>query len=404
MLIQGDSPWSMIVDLSAESAARYMDDRETKGINALSVSLLGSVANGGIDDDGRTYDGILPFVDGDVGKPSREYFDRAHEYLAMARDRGMNVFLYPVDAWVVGNAFKPNNIAQCEGYGAFLAERFADLPNLVWMFGGDYVPDTDLPAEGSTTDHCIAAIINGLRVAGDNRPFSIQIGFGEETFSTQNKYWRDKVDWNFVYNYGPTYRAVRAAYEDRPIPVILGEANYEGENNQPDTPNTTNETLRRQTLWALTSGAVGDMYGSADWNFSEGWENRLDRPGLDQVSGIRRIFDSIQWWLLEPDLTGRFLTSETEAGPEAQGGNDVLDGTLATATVAANGNAAIVYIPSTRTVTVDTTLLSTNFRAQWIDPTNGKASDAGVQQQYTSPGANADGDGDWILAFSADHP
>jgi hypothetical protein len=250
----------------------------------------------------------------------------------------------------------------------------------------------------------MTAIINGLRASGDNRPFSIQIGFGEETFSTQNPYWSDKVDWNFVYTYGPTYRAIRAAYQDRAIPVILGEANYEGENNQPNTPDTTNETLRRQTLWALTSGAVGDMYGSSDWDFSEGWESRLDRPGLDQVSGIRKIFDSVQWWLLQPDLTGRFLTSETGAGPEAQGGGDVLDGTSATATVAADGSAAVVYIPSARTVTVDISLLSPNLHAQWIDPTNGIATDAGAQRQYTSPAVNAGGDGDWILLFKSAEP
>ena len=36
----------------------------------------------------------------------------------------------------------------------------------------------------------------------------------------------------------------------------MGEANYEGENNQTETLPTTDETLRRQVLWALTSGAA----------------------------------------------------------------------------------------------------------------------------------------------------
>ena len=56
-----------------------------------------------------------------------------------------------------------------------------------------------------------------------------------------------------------------------------GEANYEGENNQPETPPTTDETLRRQVLWSLTSGAAGEFVGSDDWEFHDGWEERL-RP------------------------------------------------------------------------------------------------------------------------------
>jgi hypothetical protein len=47
----------------------------------------------------------------------------------------------------------------------------------------------------------------------------------------------------------------------------MGEANYEGENNQPETLPTTDQTLRRQVLWALTSGAAGELVGSHDWAF-----------------------------------------------------------------------------------------------------------------------------------------
>jgi hypothetical protein len=66
------------------------------------------------------------------------------------------------------------------------------------------------------------------------------------------------------------------AYRRQPaIPAVLGEANYEGENNQPETPPTTDETLRRQVLWSLTSGAAGEFVGSDDWEFRDGWEQRL---------------------------------------------------------------------------------------------------------------------------------
>ncbi|MGH3942182.1 MAG: hypothetical protein ACRDTG_26880 [Pseudonocardiaceae bacterium] len=35
------------------------------------------------------------------------------------------------------------------------------------------------------------------------------------------------------------------------------------------SPPTTEETLRRQVLWALTSGTAGDFVGSDDWEFHD---------------------------------------------------------------------------------------------------------------------------------------
>jgi hypothetical protein len=86
---------------------------------------------------------------------------------------------------------------------------------------------------GSDVDHCIDAMMRGIRKTGDGRPFSMQLG-AEKSLSTDNPYWASRVDWNFVYTYYPTWKAVLDAYRRRPpVPAVLGEANYEGENNQP---------------------------------------------------------------------------------------------------------------------------------------------------------------------------
>ena len=66
----------------------------------------------------------------------------------------------------------------------------------------------------------------------------------EKSISTDIPYWAGRVDWNFVYTYYPTYKAVLDARRRQPaIPAVLGEANYEDENNQHETPPTTDETL-----------------------------------------------------------------------------------------------------------------------------------------------------------------
>jgi hypothetical protein len=58
------------------------------------------------------------------------------------------------------------SIAQCPPYGAMVADRFRELPNIVWMSGGDYFPATDDLARGSDVDHCIDAMMRGVRAAG----------------------------------------------------------------------------------------------------------------------------------------------------------------------------------------------------------------------------------------------
>jgi hypothetical protein len=153
-------------------------------------------------------------VDGDVLNWQEPYWERVTAYLRMAADHGITVMLYPIDGWTIGHSFVPTSVEQCRRYGAKVAERFRDLPNIVWMAGGDYVPATDDLARGSDVDHCIDAMMRGIREAGDARPFSIQLG-PRKSVSTDNPYWASRVDWNFVYSYYPTYRAVLDAHRRR---------------------------------------------------------------------------------------------------------------------------------------------------------------------------------------------
>ncbi len=267
ILLHGDSPWALMTLLSPQQARLWFADRQTQGFNAAIVSLIGAKANGAPSDDGATFDGLLPFVDGDVLQWQEPYWERVTTYLRMAAEHGITVMLYPIDAWTIGHSFVPKSIEQCHQYGGKVAQRFRDLPNIMWMSGGDY--SSADPARGSDVDHCIDAMLRGIREAGDGRPFSMQ--FDPPSISTENPYWARRVDWNFVYTYYPTYKAMLDAYGRQPAkPAVLGEANYEGENNQPETPPTTDETLRRQVLWALTSGAAGEFVGSDDWDFHDG--------------------------------------------------------------------------------------------------------------------------------------
>jgi hypothetical protein len=401
-LVRGDSPWSLMTDLLPAQAELYFADREENGFNASIVSLLGAVENGAPSDDGATVDGVLPFRDGDITAWNEQYWERVERIVQAAADHGNTLLLYPTDGWVMSTIFAETSLDDCFAYGAMVAERFADHPNIVWMAGGDYFPLTNSPEVGSTHDYRIAAVLNGIRSTGDRRPFSIQLGY-DKSISTDNPYWAERVDWNVVYTYYPTYKAVLDAYTERPArPALFAEGNYEGENNQGDTPGTTNETLRRQVLWALTSGSPGDVFGSDDWEFHDGWQDRLDTPAVAQIHRLRDLVASLEWWRLVPDVAERFVAADGRGtrilSDEPM---DVLDNDYVTAAFDPDGSFGVVYVPTRRTITLDLGLLGDSPEATWIDPSTGTGRSAGTGPAFTTPGRNADGDEDWLLVLRA---
>lgn len=401
LLVHGDAPWSLLTDLSPAQAELYLRNRHDHGINAALVSLVGAEANGGPADDGSTFDGLRPFVEGEVTSWSEPYWDRVSRYLTLAAEQGITVFLYPIDGWTIGRSFRPGSVEQCQAYGTMVAKRLAALPNLVWMSGGDYFPDADDPSHGTDVDHCIDAMMRGIRTAGDSRPFSIQLGY-PKSVSTDNPYWADRVDWNFVYTYLPTYRAVLDAYARPPArPALLGEANYERENNDPDTADTTDETLRRQLLWALTSGAAGTFSGSDDWEFLDGWEERLDTPAVAQLGRLRRLFAGLAWEQLVPDTAQPLVTAGRGVQLTDDTRMDVLDNDYVTAARTPDGRLAVVYVPTARTVSVNRSLLADGTTAVWIDPASGQRRAVPLAGTFRTPGRNAGGTEDWLLLLSA---
>ena len=68
----------------------------------------------------------------------------------------------------------------------------------------------------------------------------------------------------------------------------------------------------------------------------------------------------------------------------------------------------MVYMPTIRTITVEMSMLSGPTAARWYDPTTGKYIDVNGSPftnagsgQFTPPGNNQDGDGDWVLVLEA---
>lgn len=405
ILVRGDSPWAGVTRWSIDQANLYFANRERFGFNASIMSLIGATENGAPSDDGATFDGVLPFVDGDVTRWNEPYWQRVDAVLRTACLHGNTIFLYPVDGWNVKTIFHSAGAERVRRFATMVAERYGSLPNVVWMAGGDFY------ARDSYANSLFSVTLDGIRSTGSTRPFSIQLWY-TKSLSTDSPYWRDIVDWNFVYTYQPTYRAVLDGYLRSggrdPRPALLGEANYEGENNVPGSPPTTNETLRRQALWALTSGSPGNFFGSSDWKFSPGWEGRLDTPAVHQLQAIRDLFAARSWWSLVPDEGADLVVSGR--GTELTHDDDkvsVVGSDYATVARAVDRSWAVVYVPTERTLTLDLSGMAGPSTVAWVDPAAAArpplTTVVDPSGHVSTPGPNSDGGHDWLLLVTARH-
>ena len=57
----------------------------------------------------------------------------------------------------------------------------------------------------------------------------------------------------------------------------------------------------------------------------------------------------------------------------------------------------MIFVPTARSLTVDSTELKPDTTFEWVDPVSGARLPAGTQATYTTPGTNAGGDTDWLL-------
>jgi hypothetical protein len=405
ILIKGDSPWSMFTDMSPAQVELWAANRQGHGFNSAIVSLIGDTRNGGPSDTGATYDGVLPFVGGNVTQWNETYWARMDNYLTILKNHGITAFLYPIDGWTTlsGGVFYHKTAAESKTYGQMVSARYpaGSYPNIVWMAGGDYQPFDD-PAVATEFTNMLA----GIRAAGDNRIFSIQLN--TESSSTDSTTYEPLVSWNFEYSYTSIYAQVlngyrRPASSRDPRPSLLSESHYEGEGT-----GTVNDVLRRQQLWALTSGSPGEFTGSIDWLFSPGWETRLDTVWVTQAQKMRDYFSSLpNWQLLVPDDVTPLVTAGR--GTKASAGSvDASQNAYVTAAQTADKSLSVVYVPTNvsdtnaRTITLDLSRLPGSYSANWVDPTDATSTQAATingSGQVTTPGLHSDGKRDWLLVI-----
>jgi hypothetical protein len=391
--VMGDTPW-FIQKQKIEEVRMIMDDRVARGFNTLFLELLDDSNIPSIDAQGNhAFD-----PDTDITKPVAAYWDYAEQVMDEAAKRGL--FVIHNSIWFgAGKGLWIHHLTPegCRTYGDFITKRFARFQNLMWMHVGDRNPDARMTA---CARELAAAVERNAR-------HQLQTVHLEHEYASATRFNGDDwLDVNLAYTYGASYLQVLAEYQRKMSvrPIILGETGYEGEPNAIELlPDARRGDLwnpyriRRNAWWAVLSGAKGYCAGTRLWRWEPNWRETMQVRSVREAPNLLKILGTIDWWKLAPDALHQFVTAGFGEWEKAD---------YATAARAEDGSCGAVYLPDSRTVTVDLSKLRSYVTSSWADPTSGglmPATEIPLPNQdshsFTPPGKNAAGEADWVLIF-----
>ncbi len=244
VLLMGDSPQALMVNLSEEEAEAFFADRSAHGFNTLWINLLCATYTGGRSD-ASTFDGILPFTatipstsSYDLSRTNEAYFAHVDRVINLAAQYGLQVLLDPIETGSFLTTMLDNGTNKCRAYGQYLGSRYKNSPNIIWMSGNDFQS-----WRTASDDAVVRAVAMGIQDRDTNHLQTAELDYLVSS-SLDDSNWWSVLTLNATYTYFPTYARLLQDYaRSNFLPNFLVEANYEFESLQ--GPVTTTPILRK---------------------------------------------------------------------------------------------------------------------------------------------------------------
>ena len=424
--ILGRTAW-FIISQTEEGYKNFLDNTIMHGHNAIEMAVIthwpmGNHApfNGrgdmpflkrlnGIAWDGKlTYDTIATQAP-DLLTPNEKYWMYVDDFLVYCEAKGILVFMFPgyvgyngeEQGWM--KELVANGTKKSEAYGAWIAQRYKNRKNIVWMLLGD------MGTFNEEQKNAEAALIKGLKsVTGQSVHYSAEAHSGQN--STDQADFGHEMTLNGVYTWElkvPVPFIARRAYNHTPvIPSFLLEEPYdeEGPDGNNYNPNAT-QPVRRFQWWGWLCTIGGYICGNGYvWQFVDPvWQQHLNTQAAMDMSRLNRFIGSIEWWKLVPSGLNGMKTLIVDKSNIDTAANYVA------AAATRDGTLLVAYIPPAHngSINVDMTALNGKVYANWFDPANGKyvpVKDSPVPgkaiYEFIPPGKNSTGENDWVLILS----
>jgi hypothetical protein len=403
----GDTGWLLFRKLSREEAKIYFDKRKQQGFNVIQVSLIHDINNC------INFYGDSALVNHQLDKPlitagssfeasgQYDYWDHVDYIVDLARRNGIYMAMVPV--W--GSNVRSGRVSkeQAARYAEWLAQRYKNEPNIIWVNGGD--------VKGSDSTDVWNAIGTAIRHTSPAQLITFH-PFGR----TQSSEWFHDAPWLDInmfqsghrrYDqdtsglcYGEdNWRYMEADYRRTPVrPALDGEPSYEAIPqglHDPSQPYWTDADVRRYAYWSVFAGACGFTYGhNAVMQFNkkdnpqpaygvrELWEDALNAPGASEMIFLKRL-------MLSRPYFERVRSQEIVAGETGERYDHI---------AATRGSDFVfAYTFTGREINIDTDSLHwKEYSASWYNPRNGSTEKIGNYstggiRQFDPPGDPAPG-------------
>jgi hypothetical protein len=409
----GDTGWLTFGKLDRAGVNTYFQDRKAKGFNVVQVMVLHNI-------NAVNVYGDKALVNEDVSKPINtpgnnfnnkeeyDYWDHVDYTLEVAQKNGIYVAMVPVWGTNVAKGDKVSK-EQAIQYAQFLANRYKNRTNIIWLNGGD--------THGNEFKDIWNAIGNTLK---NNNPDKLVTfhPFGR-TDSSDDYHTATWLDFNMFQSGHRRYDqdSVKPFKEDnykfvqrdltlKPIkPTLDGEPSYEG------IPHGLHDTLqplwkasdvRRYGYWSVFAGAAGYTYGhnAVMQMFRKGdnpaygnkilWNDAINAPGAAQMVYIKKLMLEFPYLERVPDQS--LIANQGEK----------YDYQVATR----GKNYALIYTYTGRKILVNMgKIAGSKVTATWYNPRNGQKTKIGTfdnkgVKEFQPSGKKEDGN-DWVLILTS---
>lgn len=399
----GDTAWELFHRLGREEADYYLKRRSEQGFTVVQAVALAEI-------DGlhtpNAY-GETPLVNDDPTRPNEKYFEHVDYIVGKAEEYGINIGLLPTwgdkvfkSSWGAGpEIFNESNAAV---FAAWLANRYKNKTNIIWILGGDRNPRNEREVAIWNT------MGNAIQHATGNKAL---ISFHPQPNELGSAQWFHQQAWlrfNMFQNGhcrdAAVYDKISAAYNLQPAkPVMDAEPIYEDHPvcfNAKDLGTSSAYDVRKFAYLDLFAGSHGHTYGCHDiWQFyspkKDGingphmyWQEALELPGAGQMKHLRNLLLSHPLLERVPDQS---LVLENNLAPaeriQATRGTDY----------------AFVYTAAGKPFTVVMEKIrGDSLQAYWYDPRSGQAREIGIVankgRRRFDPPSKGYGQ-DWVLVL-----
>jgi hypothetical protein len=318
----GDTVWSVSAKASLDEWKEFVDYRSKQGFNVVNINSLEQF------DASKSAKNRLPFAkDGNQmywDKLNYEYFQNLDNLMDITHKAGMITALVVLWCNYVPGTNPAWTIPRTEGlthemaevYGRYLAARYAAY-GTVWLISGD----TDFECKQSIAIYDAAA--NAIK---NTTPYPPLITAHLRGALATPEILNEK-DWLTFHMFQSSHIkdssevALECSEADRAYtparPVINGEPCYENIGYWREEGRITREAVR-DTLWksilgganaGITYGAhgiwswhsEGEIFaGEDDWQLPGGWREALLFKGAEDAQQMKKFFETLTWWELEP--------------------------------------------------------------------------------------------------------